>query len=214
MLTKTKLIIFDLDGTLINAYPAIISSLNFTLAKLKLPLQDEGTIRRAVGWGDDKLLKPFVGNADLKKALYLYRRHHKKALLEKSSLFPRAKMVLRLLKQRGFKLAVASNRPSRFSWILIRHLGLKKYFDYVLCADTLKHRKPHPLILREIMRRLSVKPDETLYVGDMTIDAQTGRRAGVKTVIVTTGSSDLTEIRKERPGKIIKDIPDLLKLLF
>jgi phosphoglycolate phosphatase len=214
MLKETKLIVFDLDGTLINAYPAIISSINFTLRRLKLPIQDDCTIRRAVGWGDDLLLKPFVGKADLKKALYLYRRHHKKALLEKSSLFPKAKMVLRLLKQRGFKLAVASNRPSRFSRILIRHLGLKKYFDYVLCADTLKHRKPHPLILRKIMRRFSVKPRETLYVGDMTIDAQAGRRAGVKTVIVTTGSSDLAQIIKEKPGSIISNISGLLKLLF
>ncbi|HTZ11074.1 MAG TPA: HAD-IIIA family hydrolase [Candidatus Margulisiibacteriota bacterium] len=214
MLAKPKLIIFDLDGTLINAYPAIISSLNFTLAKFKLPLQSDHTIRRAVGWGDDLLLKPFIGKNNLTKALYLYRRHHQKALLEESFLFPRAKMVLRLLRQRGFKIAVASNRPSRFSRILIRHLGLKKYFDYVLCADVLKHRKPHPLILQRIMRHFSVEPKDTLYVGDMNIDAQAGRRAGVKTVIVTTGSSDPAEIKKEKPGFVIKDISALLKLLF
>jgi HAD superfamily hydrolase (TIGR01549 family) len=121
-------------------------------------------------------------------------------------------MILQLLKQRGHKLAVASNRPSHFSWILIRHLGLEKYFDYVLCADSLRYRKPHPLILRKIMRHFSLKPGQTLYVGDMTIDAKAGRRAGVNTIIVTTGSSDWLEIKKEKPDFIIRKITDLLKL--
>lgn len=213
MLKNTKLIILDLDGTLINAYPAIIRSFNFTMARLNYPLQGERTICRAVGKGDDKLLKPFVRSEDLKKALCLYRQHHQKALLKHSTLFPKVKMILQLLKQRGHKLAVASNRPSRFSWILIRHLGLARYFDYVLCADTLRYRKPHPLILRKIMRYFSLKPGETVYVGDMTIDAQAGRRAGVNTVIVTTGSSDWAEIKKEKPDFIIRKIADLLKLL-
>jgi phosphoglycolate phosphatase len=108
---------------------------------------------------------------------------------------------------------VASNRPTRFSWILIRHLGLDKYFDYVLCSDSLEHGKPHPLILRKIMQRFHVDPGSTLYVGDMAIDAQAGQRARVRTVIVTTGSSSLGEFRKEKPFRIIRRMEELLKVL-
>ena len=208
-----KLIIFDLDGTLIDAYPAIISSFNYTMQYLNYPKKQAGVIRRAVGWGDENLLKPFLNLKDLKKALLIYRRHHKTALIKGARLFPRVDKILRYLKNKGYILAVASNRPTKFSWILIHHLGLEKYFDYVLCADRLNHIKPYPEILNRIMQRFSLKPRQALYVGDMNIDAQTGRRANIKTIIVTTGSSTRRQIQKEKPLRIIKRLVDLLKIL-
>jgi len=210
---QIRLIIFDLDGTLVDAYPAIIQSFNYTMQRLNYPSQSSLIIRRAVGWGDENLLKPFLNLRDLKRAIFIYRRHHKTALLKKAHLFPKVKMLLRYLKTKGYKLAVASNRPTRFSWILIRHLGLRKYFDLVLCADKLKHIKPHPEILNKIRQKFSLKPAQTLYAGDMAIDAQAGRRAKVKTIMVTTGSSTRQEIKKEKPYLIISKIADLLKIL-
>lgn len=210
---RPKLIIFDLDGTLIDAYPAIVESFNSTMQKLDYPKQGALIIRKSVGWGDKNLLKPFIKEKDLKKALYIYRRHHQISLIKKSRLFPGTLALLKKLKTRGYKLAVASNRPTKFSWILIRHLKLKKFFDYVLCADRIKHIKPHPEILNKIMRRFSVKPAQSLYVGDMSIDAQAGRRAKVKTIIVTTGSSTKKEIKQERPDRIIRKITDLNELI-
>ena len=212
MESKVRLIIFDLDGTLVDAYPAIISSFNHTLRRMGYPSQDSLIIRRAVGWGDENLLKPFLKRKDLKVALAIYRRHHQKALLRCSRLFPQAKAVLRDLKRKGYRLAVASNRPSRFSRILIRHLGLERYFTYVLCADRVKYGKPHPEILKKIMGRLRLAPPEAIYVGDMTIDAQAGRRAKIKTIIVTTGSSSQAEIKREKPWRAIGRIGDLLKM--
>jgi len=208
-----KLIIFDLDGTLINAYPAIMSSFNYTMHRLNYPKQKVLAIRRAVGWGDENLLKPFIKGKDLPRALAIYRKHHKRALLKESRLFPDVDKVLTYLKKQGYRLAVASNRPSLFSGILIRHLKLKKYFDYVLCADKLKHIKPHPYILNRIMHKFSLKPKEAIYVGDMVIDAQAGRRARVKTIMVTTGSSTKQEIAKEKPYRILAKIRELLSIL-
>lgn len=208
-----KLIIFDLDGTLVDAYPAIISSFNFTMRRLNYPPQNNLIIRRAVGWGDERLLAPFVNSEDLKKAVFLYRKHHKIALLRGAHLFPKVEKLLRTLRGKGYKLAVASNRPTRFSLILIRHFGLNRYFDYVLCADRLKHIKPHPEILNKIRHRFRLKAAEVLYVGDMTIDAQAAGRARVKVIMVTTGSSTLKEIKKEKPYRIIRKVADLLKIL-
>jgi phosphoglycolate phosphatase len=208
-----KLVIFDLDGTLVDAYQAIVESLNYTLRRLKYSSQAASVIRRAVGWGDESLLRPFLKPEDLEKALLLYRRHHKESLLRGSRLFPQAKMVLGYLEKKGYMLAVASNRPTKFSWILIHHLGLAHFFREVLCADELKKGKPHPEILHKIMRKLRALPKETLYVGDMAIDAQTARCAGVRAIIVTGGSSTMKEIKKERPQRIIKRITDLLDIL-
>ena len=208
-----KLIIFDLDGTLVDAYPAIIKSFNYTMRRLNYPIQNASVIRRAVGLGDENLLRPFIKEKDLNKAISLYRRHHKKALLKGSRLFPQVNKVLGYLKNKGYKLAIASNRPTKFSWILIKHLRLESYFDYVLCADRLRHIKPHPEILNKIMQKLSARPWQVLYVGDMTIDAQAGRRAKVKTIIVTTGSSTNYQIKKERPYRIIRKVKELREIL-
>lgn len=208
-----KLIIFDLDGTLVDAYDAIIKSFNYTMQKLDYPMQDALTIRRAVGWGDENLLRPFLNLKDLPKALLIYRKQHKTDLFKVSRLFPKVDMLLSRLKSKGYKLAIASNRPTKFSRLIIRHLRIEKYFDYILCADTLKHRKPHPEILYKIMQRFCVKPRQALYVGDMNIDAQTGRRAKVRTIIVTTGSSTKEEVKRERPYRIIRRIREILKIL-
>ena len=208
-----KLIIFDLDCTLVDAYPAIIKSFNYTMRRLGYLLQSALIIRQAVGWGDENLLKSFIKIKDLKRALFIYRHHHKTSLLKGACLFPKADKLLAYLKDKGYHLAIASNRPTRFSGILTRHLRLKKYFEYILCADRLKHIKPHPEILQKIMQRFKVKPEETLYIGDMTIDAQAGRRAGVKTIIVTTGSSTKFQIKKEKPYSVIKRVADLCSIL-
>jgi phosphoglycolate phosphatase len=122
-------------------------------------------------------------------------------------------MLLRRLKARGFKLAVASNRPSRFSLILLKHLRISGFFDYILCADKLKRGKPDPAILNKIIKRFALKKSQVLYVGDMVIDAQAGRRAKVKTIIVTGGSSDIAEIKKEYPFKIISGLDKLVKIV-
>ncbi|MFC1805131.1 HAD family hydrolase [Candidatus Omnitrophota bacterium] len=206
-----KLVIFDLDGTLINAYPAIISSFNHTMQRLDYPSRSALVIRRAVGWGDQNLLKPFIRLADLKRAVAVYRKHHLLSLVRESRLLPGAKRLLQYLKGKGYKLAVASNRPTRFSRILISHLKISNYFGVVLCADKLKNFKPHPLILNRILSRFSLKPQEAVYVGDMTVDAVAGRRAGIRTVIVTTGSSSRREIKKEKPWRIVSCLAGLLK---
>jgi len=210
---NVKLIIFDLDGTLVDAYAAINSSFNYVMRKLGLRPRSARLIRRAVGWGDENLLKPYVGQHNLRSALSLYRKHHKHSLLKQSRLYPQVKSLLRQLKVKGYRLAVASNRPSKFSLILLRHLRIIEFFDYVLCADKVKRGKPAPEILNKIIRRFAIKKSQVLYVGDMVIDAQAGRRALVKTVIVTSGSSSLPMIKKERPFKIISEVSGLNGLI-
>ncbi len=210
---KIKLIIFDLDGTLVNAYAAIEKSFNYVMRALGLKTQSETSIRRAVGWGDVNLLKPYVSKQDLDRALSLYRKHHKHSLLKHSRLYPHVRFLLRRLKTGGCKLAIASNRPTEFSLILLKHLRILNYFDYVLCADKLKHGKPNPEILNKIIKRFAFKKSQVFYVGDMIIDAQAGRRARVNTVIVTGGSSSRFEIKKEGPFKIISKVGQLAKMV-
>jgi phosphoglycolate phosphatase len=208
-----KLIIFDLDGTLVNAYAAISSSFNYVMRRLGLKTQSASFIRSLVGWGDINLLKPYVSKGDLEYALNLYREHHKTSLLRHTYLYPYARGLLRRLKAKGYKLAVASNRPSKFSHILLKHLKIKCFFDYVLCADQSGRAKPHPDMLNKIVKRFALKKSQVLYVGDMVIDAQAGKRAKINTVIVTSGSSSKLDIKREQPFRVISAINCLPELL-
>ncbi|MFA5262154.1 MAG: HAD family hydrolase [Candidatus Omnitrophota bacterium] len=208
-----KLVIFDLDGTIIDAYKPVERSINYAMKQFGFPAVSAVTIKKTVGWGDRHLLQSFVGEHDLDQILAVYRQHHQTSLKKGSKTLPGAKRVLNYLKQRGYKIAVASNRPTLFSDIIIRHLGLKDYFDYVLCGDRVHRPKPYPDILKMIMLKFDIRPAQCLYVGDMTIDIQTGQRAGVKTVAVTSGSSTVEELRDLKPYALIKDIRKLIDIL-
>lgn len=213
MQDKIKLVIFDLDGTLVDAYEAITKSVNFTLSKMGYPEASRLRIRRAVGWGDKRLLGFFVKEKDIQPALVVYRRHHRISLKRYTKLLPYAKEILQDLAKRGFKLAIASNRPTEFTDIILRRLALEKYFDYVLCADRLGRGKPDPEILLKIIKKLKVRPSEVIYVGDMTIDVKTAHRAKVKGIAVIGGSSTLKAIKKAKPFKIIKSLAFLKNFL-
>lgn len=201
-----KLVIFDLDGTLVNAYRAISESVNFTLNKMGYKSVSALRIRRAVGWGDKQLLAAFMPNEKLKTILSIYRGHHKLSLRRYARLLPEAAAALRFISGNNIKIAIASNRPTAFTNIILKRLDIRKYFDYVLCADKLLKGKPDPQILFRIMRRLKACPKETLYVGDMVIDVETAHKAGIKAIAVKGGSSPLSEIKKARPFKIIKGL--------
>lgn len=208
-----RLIIFDLDGTIVNSYPAIIESLNFTMRRLGLKEGSDYAIKRAVGWGDKALVAPFVRKDKLAKALAIYRNHHRKSLLRNVSFMPHAKKLLDHLSRKGYKLAIATNRPAKFTHILLRSIKIEKYFDYILCKDQIKFGKPHPSILNKIIRRFKISKQKVIYVGDMAIDICTGKRARVKTFAVCTGSSSMEELKKEGPTYIARNLKKIFQIL-
>ena len=209
-----KLFIFDLDGTLINAYPAIIESMNFTLRQMNYPEADPETIIRSVGMGNDGLLEKFFPDERIPEARQTYREHHRNNLSGKISLLPGTLALLRNLKAKGKLLAVASNRPVETAVLLIKILEIEVYFDRVLTGEEVSQPKPAPDILIALLDYFQVSREEAVYVGDMDIDAETGAAAGVKTVIVATGSSTREEIEAAEPGLIIDSLDDFPEHLF
>lgn len=207
-----KLVIFDLDGTLVDAYEAIEKSINFTLKTLGYSQVGPSRVRRAVGRGNLNFIKTFIKDGELKEALDIYRKHHKSSLLKYSRLMPQVRKVLGTLKKRNYKLAIATNRPRKFSLILLSHLGLNKYFDLVACAHKTDEIKPNPNLLLKILKKLKINPDEAFYIGDMAIDVCAGNNAGIQTIAVLGGSSSRLELKKSKPVKIISSLTELTKL--
>ncbi len=208
-----RLVIFDLDGTLVDAYPALIASVVFTVKRLGYAAPSATRIRRAVGRGQRFLLEPFVDKKDLGRALGIFRPHHQRALLRGVRWLPHARRVLSILKGRGMYLAIASNRPAPFTKQILRVLGADHRFDAMRCADQVHQGKPHPQMLNDIRRRFGLSRADTVYVGDMPIDIEAGRRARLDTIGVPTGSSTLKELKAARPTLIIGSISGLVAAL-
>ena len=126
---------------------------------------------------------------------------------------PGALGTLKFLKSHGYKIAIASNRPTKFTRIILKVLGVREIFDDVLCADGVNRPKPYPDILWAIAKHLGFEPTEVLYVGDMTIDLQCARAAGIHMVAVTTGSSSKKELKSLKPWRIIGRMSLLKKVI-
>jgi len=210
-----KVVIFDLDGTLVNAYPAVSQSVNHTLSVLGFSPRTHADIKRSVGGGDRKLMVHFVGEKKADQAIAIYRPHHTKALRIKGAvrLLPGALGILKHLKGKGYKLAIASNRPTKFTRIILKVLGILPLFDVVLCADRAKKPKPYPDMLWAIAQRLKLENAEVLYVGDMTIDIKCAHRAGVRVVAVATGSNSRKELKDLKPWAFIDKMIELKPII-
>lgn len=208
-----KLVIFDLDGTLVDAYKAVSSSLNHSLKKHGFQTLSDRIVKRKVGWGETRLIRSIVGDEHLKKVLKTYRRHHKVALPKGTKYLPGARKIISNLRKKKYKLAIASNRPSRFTRTILKTLDMRRHFEIVRCADQVSRPKPHGDMLKEILSELSLAPKNALYVGDMHIDLEAGRKARVKTVAVTTGSCTLRELKEQNPHSIINHIGEIEGIL-
>ncbi|MBF0569691.1 MAG: HAD family hydrolase [Candidatus Omnitrophica bacterium] len=203
---KVKLVIFDLDGTLVDAYRAIADSINHMLKITGRKPVSVLTIKRSVGWGVDTLVREFVPETQAAEALRIFRKHHDKRLRQKIRLLPGAKSILPFLKKNGCRLAIASNRPSQFCHIILKELGIDHYFDLVICGDGVRRPKPYPDMVKAILKKTRVRKSEAIYVGDMSVDVLCARRAGVMAVAIPTGSCTREEILAAKPDRMIEKL--------
>jgi len=213
MARKLKAVIFDLDGTLVDAYKAVERSMNYALSQAGFPKVSAYTIKRSVGWGDRHLIEGFVGQEHAPRVLDIYRRHHTESLKTGVKFLRGVQKILKELDREGYILAIASNRPARFTKIILKILKMDVYFDCVLCADKINRPKPYPDILKHILKKYKLNAKEALYVGDMAIDVKAGNSARVKTVAVLTGSSTREEISLLKPYEIIPGISFLKNVI-
>ena len=210
---KIKLIIFDLDGTLVDAYGAVAQSLNFALKREGLPLVSYDIVKRSVGWGEKTLIRRLAPASHARAVLKNYRKHHKLSLRDRAKFLPGARKLIEDLHHEGYKLALASNRPTEFTEFILKNLKVRKYFQKVLCADKVRSPKPAPDLLKRILKHFQLKPSQAIYVGDMIIDIQTARRAKMRMVAVDTGSSTRKELKSLKPFKMVSRIIALKRLL-
>jgi phosphoglycolate phosphatase len=159
-----------------------------------------------VGEGLEKLLEKNVGAARAGEGVRIFRERYAEVAVSGSELMPGVRQVLRELESTGRRMAVASNKPSRFSKEILESKSVAGYFVEIAGPDAETPPKPDPRMLRGIIERAGFSPGETLVVGDMEIDARFARNAGCRVALVPGGSRTREELEAERPDALLDSL--------
>jgi 2-phosphoglycolate phosphatase len=213
-LSQLKAVLFDFDGTLADSYPAITASVNHVRSLHGLPPLDIDEVKRWVGRGAASLLERTVPAGDLEANCAAYRAHHPSVLHSGTRLLAGAAGLLRSLHDRGLRLGLCSNKPVAFSRDLVAYLKIAPLLEVVLGPEDVARPKPAPDMLVAGLQKLGVSAAEALYVGDMSVDVETARGAGVKVWVVATGSDDRDALELARPDRLFSNLDEIAARLL
>jgi phosphoglycolate phosphatase len=187
-----SLIVFDLDGTLIDSAADLAAAVNGMLAEFGCGPLAVPQVRGMIGDGVAMLVARALaasdcGQVDPARAGQVFLRHYESAATSLTTAFPGAADALRTLRAAAIPLAVCTNKPARLSAGILESLGLAQYFARVIGGDSLPFRKPDPRVLLSLLAAFDTRPQDTLLVGDSEVDAATASSAGVPFVLMKHG---------------------------
>lgn len=213
-----KIIIFDLDGTLLNTLEDLTDSLNYMLSQFNYPLKKIDQVRDYVGNGVYKLIERAIPdgklNKNFDKCVETFKQNYKENMYNKTSPYNGIEQMLKELKQKGFIIAVASNKFD----LAVKEL-CKKYFGGLIdCAigENEKigiHKKPSPDIILNILKQYNLSPQEAIYIGDSEVDIQSAKNCNINCISVCWGFKTKEFLIKNNAENIIEKPEEIFKFL-
>jgi phosphoglycolate phosphatase len=222
-MTSPRIIAFDLDGTLVDTAPDLISALNYVLDREGLAPVPLKSARNMIGAGARKLIERglevdgrTVTVGELDRMTRDFIDYYAEHIADESRPFEGLEASLDDLERNGFRFAVCTNKLEWLSKLLLDRLGLSGRFAAICGADTFGVSKPDPVILRETVARAGGVLSETIMVGDAGPDVGVARRAGIPVIGVEFGYTDvpIAELKPDRLIAHMKDLPAAVKSLM
>lgn len=213
-----KLVIFDLDGTLLNTIADLGNSTNYALKRLGYPIHDILSYRFRVGNGINKLFERALPEGaqteiNVLKVRKFFMEYYNLHCADETRPYPGIPQLLESLQTRGISMAVASNKYQEASSKLIRHYFADIPYVAVFGQREGVERKPNPAVIFEIMEIALVNAGDVLYVGDSGVDMETAFNAGVMACGVTWGFRPESELQKFHPAYVVDSPEAILSLL-
>lgn len=220
--TDKELILFDLDGTLIDSAPDLALSVNFMLRTIERNEFSEEIIDSWVGNGASTLVKRALSgsvtidnNIDeslFENALSIFLDYYKENLCVKTIMYPGVKQTLEILKENNHQLAIITNKPFDFIEPILTQLGLADLFSLYIGGDSLSLRKPHALPLLHVCEKLNTKIENSVMIGDSKNDILAAKSAQIHSVGVSYGYNYGEDIRTYNPDVVVDNFSDILEL--
>lgn len=215
--SQARVILFDLDGTLIDHFSAIHRAVSHAQAQLGLPTSDYATVRATVGGSVPITLGKLCGGADAAaRAEPYFRQHFAEIMLEDVKPLPGAGDLLQRLKSLGMTLAVLTNKYDAHAKAVLAHLGMDTWLDGILGTDgELPYRKPDPRFTMQALEALDCASEDCLLVGDSPYDFATAEAACLPCHLIATGSHSLQQLAEETSADgIHQDLPAFAESYF
>jgi len=217
---QIKLLIFDLDGTLIDSRKDLVNSVNAMLRHLHRPELPPEVIASYVGDGAPMLVRRALGDPDDQRvvieALEFFLAYYRAHKLDNTHVYPGTAEALEILHRAenggGRRMAVLSNKPVNPSRQIVTALGLGHFFDHIYGGNSFPTKKPDPLGAQTLMQEAGATPDSTLIIGDSSVDVLTGRNAGTWTCGVTYGFAPQT-LQTPTPDLLVDSLAELAEAL-
>lgn len=213
-----RLVMFDLDGTLIDSVPDLAAAVDRMLLQMGRPPAGLEAVRHWVGNGAQVLVRralaggldhDTVDDALAEEGLALFMEAYGQSH-DLTVIYPGVRDTLRWLRKRGVEMALITNKPERFVGPLLDQMKIGRYFRWIIGGDTLPQKKPDPAALLFVMKMAGVRPEQSLFVGDSRSDVLAAKAAGVKCVGLTYGYNHGRPIDEESPSLVIDDLRALL----
>lgn len=202
-----NLLIFDLDGTLIDSKLDLAHSVNATRQYMGMTPLDNELISSYVGNGAPVLIRKALGpdatETDVARALDFFIRYYAQHCLDYTVLYPGVEPALERMASAGMSLAVLTNKPVRISHQIVEGLGIGGRFFRIYGGNSFEQKKPHPAGIEALLRESGITPDAAFMVGDSAVDILTARNAGVRACGVTYGFQP--ESFKDAPPDLLVD---------
>ena len=209
-----ELVLFDLDGTLIDSKVDIANAVNLTLADLGLPLRSLEEIFSFVGDGVKRLLQLSVGEANVEQyeeALRIFRQHYLAHCLDTTEFYPKIWDILSSMN--GRQCAIVTNKTLEYTVRIIDGLRASENFVAIECPRDSSELKPDPGMLLRVLEKLKISADRTLMVGDSTNDVRAAQSIGVPACAVGYGYGNREKVMALQPEYYCEHPDDLLDLL-
>ncbi len=216
-----QLVLFDLDGTLLDSAPDLTLAVDRMLTMLELPVVGPERVRNWVGNGAQMLVKRALTQRDtpcgdepelalFDQAFELFLKYYGQCCAEQSALYPGVLDLIDFLHDHQVVMGLVTNKPMAFTETLLDEFNLRGYFSVVLGGDSLPEKKPHPMPLIHAMQQLGVTPQLTLMVGDSRSDIRAAQAAGCKVAAVTYGYNHGESVASYNPDLVIDNLIELI----
>lgn len=218
-----KLLIFDLDGTLINSALDLALAVNYMLEKLGKDTFSEALIHHWVGNGaltlvgralsGDRTVNENLNPDYVEKALKIFLDYYQANLCNATVPYPKVIETLKVLKEKGYLLTIVTNKPFKFVSPILEVLKMDGLFELILGGDSLEERKPHPMPLLHVCNSLEVNVKDSVMVGDSKNDILAANSCAMHSIGVTYGYNYGEDIGVHNPSVIIDNFSELLEIL-
>ena len=221
MAKRTRMVLFDLDGTLINSAPDIADAVDAALQKYNFPLAGEERVRSYIGSGVSSLIHQAITHSLEKKApakehqaVYeFFLDYYRLNVFKRSEIYPHAVDILIYLKKKGWTVGCVTNKPSVFTTPILAKSQLENHFDFVLSANSPEEQKPQPTLLLQAMAACNIPARETLMVGDSINDIKAAINADVKSIAVNFGYDGGEDLLKWGASRKISSLAQLQQII-